>query len=121
VVEAARFDAAYTFQYSKRPGTPAATMPDQVPHEVVAERFARLVGLQERISLEQNRALVGAHAEVLVEGVSKKDPDRITARTRTNKIVHMPSDGSEPGEFRDAVITGAHPHHLDGERAPARV
>src|SRR5947207_9214221 len=68
VVEAARFDQAYTFQYSPRPGTPAGTHPDQVPKDVVRERFDRLVALQERISLERNAAVVGETVEILVEG-----------------------------------------------------
>jgi tRNA-2-methylthio-N6-dimethylallyladenosine synthase len=114
VVEEARFDSAYTFQYSKRPNTEAASMQDQVPPEVVAERFARLVELQQRISLERNREQVGATMEVLVEGPSKKDPARLTARTRTNKIVHVATGALVAGDFTDVRITGAHPHHLDG-------
>jgi tRNA-2-methylthio-N6-dimethylallyladenosine synthase len=114
-VERARFDSAYTFQYSTRPGTEAATMPDQVPPEVVQARFERLVALQERMSLEKNLALVGGRVEVLVEeAASKKDPMRATARTRTNKLVHLPGDRLGIGTFADAIITQAHPHHLDG-------
>jgi tRNA-2-methylthio-N6-dimethylallyladenosine synthase len=112
VTEAARFDAAFTFQYSPRPGTPAATYPDQVRKEVVQDRFDRLVALQERISLERNRELVGREVEVLVEGEGRKG--RLQARTRTNKVVHF--DGAlEPGTFATVRVTGAHPHHLDGE------
>jgi tRNA-2-methylthio-N6-dimethylallyladenosine synthase len=112
VTEAARFDAAFTFQYSPRPGTAAAGLPDQVSKQVVQERFDRLVALQERISLDKNRALVGRLAEVLVEGEGTKR--RLAARTRTNKLVHV--DGArKPGTFADAFITGAHPHFLDGE------
>jgi tRNA-2-methylthio-N6-dimethylallyladenosine synthase len=117
VVEEARFDSAYTFQYSVRPGTEAGAMPDQVPHDVVRERFARLVELQERISLERNAALLGTKVETLVEGPSKKDALRVAARTRTNKIVHLPASAGLAGTFVDAVVTGAHPHHLDGEVA----
>jgi len=112
VTEAARFDAAFTFQYSPRPGTAAAGFPDQISKQVVQERFDRLVALQERISLDKNRALVGRLAEVLVEGEGTKR--RLAARTRTNKLVHV--DGArKPGTFADAFITGAHPHFLDGE------
>src|SRR4029453_686545 len=64
LVEQARFDSAFTFQYSLRPGTEAATMPDQVPPDVVKDRFQRLLKLQERISLEANRALVGTEVEL---------------------------------------------------------
>jgi len=116
LVEDARFDSAYTFRYSKRPNTEAVDMPDQVAPEVVAERFERLVRAQERISLERQQAQVGKSFEVLVEGPSKKDPARVTARTRTNRIVHLATDGLRGGDFVDARITGAHPHHLDAER-----
>jgi tRNA-2-methylthio-N6-dimethylallyladenosine synthase len=117
VVEEAQFDSAYTFQYSIRPGTDAAVMPDQVPREVVQERFERLVALQDRVSADKNAALVGKRVETLVEGPSRKDHGRATARTRTNKIVHMPAGSLRPGEFADTLITGAHTHHLDGEPA----
>src|SRR5437763_1428922 len=87
VVEKAHFDAAYTFQYSPRPGTRAASFPDQVPKEVVQERFDRLVALQERISLERNREYEGRVVEVLVEGRGRKGG--VQGRTRTNKILHF--------------------------------
>ncbi|MGH2792669.1 MAG: tRNA (N6-isopentenyl adenosine(37)-C2)-methylthiotransferase MiaB [Actinomycetota bacterium] len=113
-VERARFDSAYTFQYSTRPGTEAASFADPVDASVVQERFERLVALTERMALERNREQVGRTFEVLVEEpASRKDPARATARTRTNKIVHIPA-GPGAGEFVDAVVTGAHPHHLDG-------
>ncbi len=109
VVQEVRFDSAYTFQYSPRAGTRAAGFEDQVPKDVVQERFDRLVALQEDISLERNRALVGQTMEVLVEGEGRKGG--VQGRTRTNKVVHF--DGpAEPGEFRDVVVTAAHPHHL---------
>ncbi|HEX2296150.1 MAG TPA: tRNA (N6-isopentenyl adenosine(37)-C2)-methylthiotransferase MiaB [Actinomycetota bacterium] len=117
VVEEARYDGAFTFQYSPRPMTEAASFPDQVPKEVVQERYDRLVELQDSISLSKNRAEVGRVAEVLVEGPSKKDPGRLTGRTRTNKLVHFPSDGAEEGSFRTVGITAAHPHFLTGELA----
>jgi tRNA-2-methylthio-N6-dimethylallyladenosine synthase len=118
VVEAAGFDQAYTFQYSPRPGTPAGSSPDQLPKHVVQERFDRLVALQERISIERNRSLVGQTVEVLVEGEGRKG--RIQGRTRTNKVVHF--DGPfAAGDFTDVRVTAAHPHHLDGEPALATV
>jgi tRNA-2-methylthio-N6-dimethylallyladenosine synthase len=112
VVRRARFDQAYTFQYSPRPGTRAATAEDQVPKEVVQERFERLVELQEAISLERMRAQVGSTVEVLVEGVGRKG--RVQGRTRTNRVVHLGGD-HPPGAFVETRIVGAHPHHLDGE------
>ena len=114
-VERAGFDSAYTFKYSTRPGTEAASFQDVVPDEVVAERFARLVETTERVGLERNREQVGRRVELLVEEASsRKDPSRATARTRTNKIVHVPANGLQPGTFVDAIVTGAHPHHVDG-------
>ena len=112
VVDAARFDSAFMFQYSPRPGTRAATMPDQVPKAVVQERFDRLVALQEGHSLASNRALVGTTVEVLTEGEGKKG--RSQGRTRTNKVVHFDADVA-PGSFLHVTVTEAAPHHLSGE------
>jgi tRNA-2-methylthio-N6-dimethylallyladenosine synthase len=116
VVEAARFDAAYTFQYSPRAGTEAAGYDDQVPKEVVQDRFDRLVAVQERISLEKNRRVEGRTVEVLVEGEGRKGG--VQGRTRTNKVVNFHGD-ADPGTFLDVRITRAHPHHLSG--VPAEV
>jgi tRNA-2-methylthio-N6-dimethylallyladenosine synthase len=114
LVEQARFDSAFTFQYSPRPGTPAATMAGQVPAEVVRERFARLVALQQRISLERNQALVGTRVELLVElAASKNDPTRMTGRTRGNKLCHFPvTAGVQPGDLVTVAVEQAAPHHL---------
>jgi tRNA-2-methylthio-N6-dimethylallyladenosine synthase len=92
VVEQARFASAFTFQYSIREGTPAATMPDQVPKAVVQERYERLIALQERISLEENQAQVGRELQVLVStGEGKKDAEthRLTGRAEDNRLVHF--------------------------------
>jgi tRNA-2-methylthio-N6-dimethylallyladenosine synthase len=117
VVERARFDSAYTFQYSPRPGTRAASMPDQLPKEVVQERFDRLVALQAEISLENARAQIGTEAEVLVEGAGRRGTST-QSRTRTNRIVHL-IEALEPGALVTARITDAAPHHLSGEVVPA--
>ena len=114
VTEAAQFDAAFTFQYSPRPGTPAATYPEHVPKDLVQERFDRLVALQERISLEKNRALIGQTVEVLAEGEGRKG--NLKGRTRTNKLVHFTGPVA-PGSFVDVRINDAHPHFLDGSLA----
>jgi tRNA-2-methylthio-N6-dimethylallyladenosine synthase len=119
LVERARFDSAYTFQYSPRAGTRAASMPDQLPKEVVQERFDRLVALQERISLESARRQLGAEVEVLVEGEGRRGSST-QARTRTNRIVHL-AEPLEPGTFVTVRITGAAPHHLSGELVSASV
>jgi tRNA-2-methylthio-N6-dimethylallyladenosine synthase len=116
VVARARFDQAYTFQYSPRPGTRAAQMDGQLPKDVVQERFDRLVALQESISLERMRAEVGRIREVLIEGVGRKGGAQ--GRTRTNKVVHVGTDAA-PGTFLHARIVSAHPHHLIGEDVPA--
>jgi tRNA-2-methylthio-N6-dimethylallyladenosine synthase len=114
VTAAAGFDAAFTFQYSPRPGTPAATFDSQVPKEVVQERFDRLVALQDRISEEKNRAMVGRVVEVLIEGDGRKG--NLKGRTRTNKLIHVEGE-MPPGTFVDAVVTEAHPHFLSGTLA----
>jgi len=111
VLEEARFDGAFMFVYSSRPGTPAAAMEGQVDPAEAAERFARLAELQQRISLEKNQALVGRRIEVLTEGPSRKDPQVATARTRTNKVVHL-SGVFPPGGFLEAVVERAAPSHL---------
>ena len=115
VVAEARYDAAYTFQYSPRPMTEAASFDDQVPKEIVQERFERLVTLQEEISLERNQLVVGRTEEVLVEGPSKKNAERLTGRTRTNKPVHFADDGATAGSLREVEITAAQRHHLEGK------
>jgi tRNA-2-methylthio-N6-dimethylallyladenosine synthase len=119
IVEAARYDAAYMFQYSPRPMTAAAALADQLPKEIVQERFERLAALQRKISLERNQTVVGSDQEVLVEGISKKDSSKLTGRTRTNRLVHFPSEGGADGSLRTVRITRAHAHHLEGEDAAA--
>lgn len=87
LVEKVRFDAAYTFIYSPRSGTPAAELEDKVSREEKKRRLAKLMEVQNRISLELNQALLGKRVEVLVEGESRANPSKLTGRTRTNKIV----------------------------------
>ncbi|MFE3257341.1 tRNA (N6-isopentenyl adenosine(37)-C2)-methylthiotransferase MiaB [Nocardia sp. NPDC059091] len=127
VVRQARFTSAFTFQYSIRPGTPAATMPDQLAKEVVQERYDRLIALQEQISLEGNQALIGSTVELLVaEGAGKKNDKtaRMSGRARDGRLVHFrppvdPAPGNEirPGDVITVDVTGAAPHYLiaDGE------
>lgn len=131
VVEQARFASAFTFQYSIREGTPAATMPDQVPKAVVQERYERLIALQERISLEENQRQVGRELEVLVSaGEGKKDAatHRLTGRAEDNRLVHFEvpegSDVPRPGDIVSVVVTHAAPFHLladSPDRAPLRI
>jgi tRNA-2-methylthio-N6-dimethylallyladenosine synthase len=112
-VEEARFESAFMFQYSPRPGTRAADFPDQVPAPVVQERFERLVTLQSRIAAEQAAATVGRSFEVLVEGGDRKGLST-QSRTRTNRIVHL-AERLEPGTFAEARIVASAAHHLSGE------
>ncbi len=113
VMKAARFDNAFMFQFSARPGTPAAEMTDQVDTQVVQERFGRLVELQNRITYEQNLLQVGRTFEVMVEGPSKRDPAVATTRNRGNRLVHV-AGLWEPGETFNVEITRAAPHYLQG-------
>ncbi len=124
VVEQARFASAFTFQYSVREGTPAATMPDQVPKHVVQERYDRLIALQERISLEENQKQLGREVEVLVSmGEGKKDATthRLTGRAEDNRLVHfeVPDGGAapRPGDVVTVTITHAAPFHLLADMA----
>jgi tRNA-2-methylthio-N6-dimethylallyladenosine synthase len=118
LVEDVRYDAAYMFQYSRRPGTAAAGMDGQVRKPVVQERFERLIGRQERISLEHNEELVGRTVELTIEAAaSKNHPGRGTGRTRTNKLVHIPGDGLVVGQVVSATVTEARPHYLVGLRS----
>ncbi|GAA1923449.1 tRNA (N6-isopentenyl adenosine(37)-C2)-methylthiotransferase MiaB [Streptomyces sodiiphilus] len=120
VVREARFAQAFTFQYSKRPGTPAATMDGQVPKAVVQERYERLVALQEEISWSENRKQVGRTLEVLVaEGEGRKDDAtrRLSGRARDNRLVHFarPAGAVRPGDVVTVEVTYAAPHHLLAE------
>ena len=116
VVRAARFSAAFTFQYSKRPGTPAAEMDGQLPKEVVQERYMRLIELQEAISFEENQKLIGDTVELLVAtGEGRKDAAtaRMSGRARDGRLVHFAGRADiRPGDVVTTTVTGAAPHHL---------
>ncbi len=143
VVRWARFAGAFTFQYSIRPGTPAATMDGQVPAEVVAERYGRLVALVEETALEENQSLVGREVEVLVaDGEGRKDgaTHRMSGRARDNRLVHFAPAGPggagvgaagpagpglgasdalpRPGDVVLTRVTAAAPHYLIADRVP---
>ncbi|HXY91104.1 MAG TPA: tRNA (N6-isopentenyl adenosine(37)-C2)-methylthiotransferase MiaB [Acidimicrobiia bacterium] len=123
VVDAAQYDAAYTFVFSPRPGTPAATMTDEfVTPDVAQERMRRLVDVVERHALARHQARLGRTEQVLVEGPSKKDPALWSGRTRQNKLVHFaPGDaGTRAGRFADVHVTFAAPHWLRGDLVGAR-
>jgi tRNA-2-methylthio-N6-dimethylallyladenosine synthase len=124
VVAAARFAQAFTFQYSPRPGTPAAGLPGHLPKAVVQERYDRLVALQEEISWQENRQQEGRILEVLVaEGEGRKDgaTRRLSGRARDNRLVHfaVPVDGEapRPGDLVRVQVTYGAPHHLVADAA----
>jgi tRNA-2-methylthio-N6-dimethylallyladenosine synthase len=117
VVHEARFASAFTFQYSKRPGTPAAVMDGQVPKAVVQERYERLIELQDGIAWDANRALVGRPVEVLVstgEGRKDRATGRVSGRARDGRLVHVAIGDATvtPGDTITATVTYAAPHHL---------
>jgi tRNA-2-methylthio-N6-dimethylallyladenosine synthase len=125
VVRKSRFSTAYTFQYSKRPGTPAAEMADQVPKEVVQERYERLLALVNQIAWEENQNQIGKDVEVLVAtGEGRKDAQthRLSGRSRDNRLVHfeVPEGEAEPrpGDLVTVTISQAAPYHLLAEVAP---
>jgi tRNA-2-methylthio-N6-dimethylallyladenosine synthase len=127
VVEASRFSSAFTFQYSPRPGTPAADLPDQLPKAVVQERYERLIALQDRIGLEEAQRQVGRTVEVLLaEGEGRKDgaTRRLSGRAADNRLVHLAlpaglaeADAPRPGDLVTVDVTHAAPHHLVADSA----
>ncbi|MDG9675119.1 tRNA (N6-isopentenyl adenosine(37)-C2)-methylthiotransferase MiaB [Micromonospora sp. DH14] len=130
VVREARFSSAFTFQYSKRPGTPAATMDDQLPKQVVQERYERLVACVEEITWAENKRLVGETVEVLVavgEGRKDERTGRMSGRARDGRLVHFATEGPggeslagqiRPGDIVHTTVTYAAPHHLNADGAP---
>jgi tRNA-2-methylthio-N6-dimethylallyladenosine synthase len=127
VVRQARFASAFTFQYSIREGTPAATMPDQVPADVVADRYQRLVALVEQIATEENAKQDGTVVQVLVaEGEGRKDAAtrRMSGRARDNRLVHFAphatssSTTPRPGDIVTTRVTSTAPHYLRADDEP---
>ena len=110
-----RYDMAFTFIYSKRKGTPAAEWENQVPEDVVKERFERLLELQNGIDREINETYVGRTVKVLVEGRSRTNAERYTGRTTGNKIVNFTGDRDAAGEIIDVVIDEAATWSLGGQ------
>lgn len=123
VMREVRFASAFTFQYSPRPGTPAADRQDLIPGDVMAERYQRLIELQKQISLEENRDQVGKRVEVLVsEGEGRKDgaTRRLSGRAADNRLVHFAvPDGKDPrpGDMVSATVTYGAPHYLLADSA----
>jgi tRNA-2-methylthio-N6-dimethylallyladenosine synthase len=117
-VRDAKFAVAYTFQYSKRPGTPAADLPDQLPKEVVQDRYERLIELVNDVAWKENQKQIGLTVEALVMNEGRKDSatNRMSGRTQENRLVHfeIPA-GAEiprPGDLVTVKVTDAAPYHL---------
>lgn len=112
-----RFDGAYMFAYSTRPGTPAGDRSDQIPDRVKKERLNRLIALQNEITCEINATWVDREVEVLVEGPSPKDPSKLQGYSREFKMIHFPGAASRSGRIARVRVTGAALWGLAGEMA----
>ena len=118
VVEQVRYDNVFVFRYSRRPGTPAATMPDQVPEEVKADRNRRLLDVTQRVAAEQSARLTGRTMEVLVDGTSRRSAGELSGRTRCNRVVNFDGQGRVAvGDTVHVRVTDALPHSLRGTLA----
>ncbi len=116
LVEKVRFDGAFTFIYSPRTGTPAAKIEDPTPEADKKQRLNQLIEIQNRISNEKNQALIGSLSEILVEGISEKNPAIWSGRNTQNKLIHFkPLPGIKPGDLAVVKITGAQTFTLEGE------
>ncbi len=124
VVEEGRFSVAYTFQYSKRPGTPAAALPDQISKEVVQDRYVRLIERVNQIAWEENQKQIGKTVEVLVANEGRKDDqtNRMSGRGRDYRLVHFEVPDGEPkprpGDVVTCTVTSAAPYHLMADVQP---
>lgn len=126
VVRQAQFDMAYTFEYSPRPGTPAAEFEDQIPAEVVSDRYNRLDALIKEVTWEANKRQIGQQVQVLVlEAQGKKDDatGRLTGRASDNRLIHFNAAGQDitSGDFVVVEVTGAAPYHLLADGEPVSV
>jgi len=117
LVEEVEFDASFSFVYSRRPGTPAAALPDVTPHEVKLARLQRLQSKIEQQAQGISRGMVGTRQRVLVEGAARKDAAELAGRTANNRVVNFPGSRELVGRLVDVTITAALPHSLRGELA----
>jgi len=117
LVDEVRFDGAFSFLYSPRPGTPAAELPDPVPHAVAHARLERLQAAIDAQYRELSEAMVGTRQRALVTGPAARDPGELAARTDNHRVVNFTGDRSLVGTYVDVVVTGALSHSLRGECA----
>jgi tRNA-2-methylthio-N6-dimethylallyladenosine synthase len=117
LVEEVGFDASFSFIYSRRPGTPAANLPDDTPYEVKLARLQQLQDLLNRQAQAISQAMVGTQQRILVEGPSRKDPGELSGRTQNNRVVNFRGAPRLVGELLDVHITAALPHSLRAELA----
>jgi tRNA-2-methylthio-N6-dimethylallyladenosine synthase len=110
------YDGIFSFKYSKRPDTRALSLPDHLKEYIKSDRLSRVLSLQEDITYKKNKSLEGLITEILVEGKSDTDPDKITGRTRTNKIVNFYGNESDIGKLLNVRIIEAKQHSLYGEK-----
>ena len=115
LVEELEFDASFVFIYSQRPGTPAADLPDDTPHEVKVKRLQTLTELLDRKTFEINQSMVGTVQTVLVEGISRRDSSELAARSANNRIVNFVGQPRLIGQMVEVVITEALRHSVRGE------
>jgi tRNA-2-methylthio-N6-dimethylallyladenosine synthase len=119
LVESVRFDGAFSFAYSPRPGTPAAELADQVPQDVKQSRLERLQAMLDSQYRTYSEAMVGSRQRVLVTGRAVKNPRELAARTDNNRVVNFAGDAASIDTYVDVDITAALPHSLRGELALA--
>jgi len=118
VVERVGYDNVFAFRYSRRPGTPAATMADQVPDDVKADRNRRLLEVAQRVAGERSARLTGRTMEVLVDGTSRRSAGELSGRTRCNRVVNFDGQGRVAvGDIVHVRVTDALPHSLRGTLA----
>ena len=117
LMRTAKFDQSFSFKYSPRPQTRAATFPDQVPEDRKTERLMQLQALQAELTLQSHARLVGQEQEVLVEGLSKRSPEELCGRLRSNQVVNFIGPRELLGCLTRVTITEAHPHSLKGRWA----
>ena len=118
LAEEIAFDGAFSFIYSRRPGTPASDYPDDVPHEVKQQRLARLQARLIEQAQAVSRGMIGSRQRVLVDRPARKDPGELAGRTENNRVVNFPGPLDLIGDFAEVTITQALPNSLRGEWLP---